>query len=231
MMAGSESSSYTTASASSLPRHRAWNTKSPLFLTVVRRMFRMAAYSETSRTFLLHVRAQLDASLGPPAPTQRHRSDTSGGRSQTPECPSCLCFMVRPVCLPCGHSLCKPCLDRGSSRFSGDSTRCPECQQSWPVVPPGFICERKPTLVLQNAFLKWYPRWAECCKHREEGNKFAQEGDFPLAVQWYSKALETGKRTGRDSGCISEVGGACTITPHLFLPFPPPSLPSYCLPL
>ena len=155
-MASGESSSSTTASASAstLPRHRAWNTKSPLLSTVVCRMFHMAAYSETSRTFLLHVRAQLDASLGPSAPAQRHRSDRSGRRSQTPECPSCLCFMVRPVCLPCGHSLCKPCLDKGPSRFSGDSTRCPECQQSWPVVPPGFICERKPTLVLQNAFLK-----------------------------------------------------------------------------
>jgi tetratricopeptide (TPR) repeat protein len=52
--------------------------------------------------------------------------------------------------------------------------------------------ERRPTVVLQNAFMRWYPGWAECCKYREEGNRFAQEGNFPLAVQCYNKALETG---------------------------------------
>jgi hypothetical protein len=53
--------------------------------------------------------------------------------------------------------------------------------------------ERRPTVVLQNAFMRWYPGWAECCKYREEGNRFAQEGNFPLAVQCYNKALETGE--------------------------------------
>lgn len=46
--------------------------------------------------------------------------------------------------------------------------------------------------MLQNALFKWYPEWVESAKHKDEGNIFANEGDFPMAVQWYNRALQTG---------------------------------------
>lgn len=164
------------------------STKRPFICTIVRRMLGMATCSQDSRTLFINVKARLEAALSPLVTMKRGDS----GETSTPVCPLCLCLMMRPVCLPCGHSLCKPCVARTTSRFLGDSACCPRCRQSWPVVPPGMSGERRPTLVLQNAFMRWYPGWAECCKYREEGNRFAQEGDFPLAVHWYNKALETG---------------------------------------
>ena len=110
------------------------------------------------------------------------------------DCSSCEGFMVQPVCLPCGHSLCKSCMQRmcaASSRLSS-FFRCPSCKQAWPQTPPSSSEYRKQTTILYSVIQKWFPRWLEACKHREEGNCFAQEGDFPLAVYWYDKALETG---------------------------------------
>lgn len=168
-----------------------WYGKRPFICTLVRQMFGMTSCSENSRTLFVNIKSQLYEALEPLV-TKRGGSTQS---RDTPVCPSCQCLMIRPTCLPCGHSLCKPCLARSPTRFSGTSARCPRCYQSWPVVPPGMSEERKPTLVLQNAFMRWYPGWAECCKYREEGNRFAQEGDYPLAVYWYNKALETGMYT------------------------------------
>lgn len=181
-------SSSTSVSTSA---HHVRSSKKPFICTVVRRMLGigMATCSQDSRTVYLHIKAQLDAALG--SLTAAITSE-SGETKETPVCPLCRCLMMRPVCLPCGHSLCKPCLARSISRFFGNCAHCPRCRQTWPVVPPGVNDERKPTLVLQNAFMRWYPGWAECCKYREEGNRYAQEGDFPLAVYFYNKALETG---------------------------------------
>ena len=122
------------------------------------------------------------------------------------DCAYCIGFMVQPVCLPCGHSVCKSCLDK--TVVGGDILACPYCSQAFPSMPLGFSSSdsggvesngdakasfRRPTLMLQNALLKWYPEWVESSKHRDEGNIFANEGDFPIAVHWYTKALQTGE--------------------------------------
>lgn len=142
------------------------------------------------------------------------------------DCGYCIGFMVQPVCLPCGHSVCKSCLDKtmvGGGGVSGDHLlACPRCGHTFPNVPLGFSGPhsnnsgggsslaaerrsngansvnagaggRRPTIMLQNALQKWYPDWVESGKHKDEGNVFGNEGDFPMAVHWYSKALQTGK--------------------------------------
>ena len=128
------------------------------------------------------------------------------------DCAYCIGFMVQPVCLPCGHSVCKSCLEK--TTVGGDLLACPNCSQTFPCVPVGFgynsgsssrgqrtgsgdratpsTDSRRPTLMLQNALFKWYPEWVESAKHKDEGNIFANEGDFLMAVQWYDKALQTG---------------------------------------
>lgn len=178
------------------------SSKRPFICTVVRRMLgiKMATCSQNSRTLCINIKSAIDAALGPLASSVRAAAVRGGESAGTPICPLCRCLMIRPVCLPCGHSLCKPCLTRSTAnnplfcrRSDPACARCPRCHQSWPVIPPGMGVDRRPTVVLQNAFIRWYPGWAECCKYREEGNRFAQEGNFPLAVQYYNKALETGE--------------------------------------
>lgn len=206
--------SSASPAGSARPGHGARNTKKPFICTLVRRMLGIgiAHCSENSRTLYMSIKSQLETALG--SLTIRRGENGEMTSRGTPVCPSCQCLMIRPVCLPCGHSLCKPCLARGPSRFSGDSARCPRCRQSWPVVSPGMSEERRPTLALQNAFMRWYPGWAECCKYREEGNRVAQEGDFPLAVYWYNKAWETGEL---NTGCINAGKAAGYEQPHLSL--------------
>ena len=132
------------------------------------------------------------------------------------DCAYCIGFMVQPVCLPCGHSVCKSCLDKTvvGGGGGGQLLACPCCGHTFPTVPLGFggassdslaserrsnsatndaSNGRRPTVILQNALQKWYPDWVESGKHKDEGNVFANEGDFPMAVHWYSKALQTGQ--------------------------------------
>ena len=120
--------------------------------------------------------------------------------------------MVQPVCMPCGHSVCKACTEK-STMASGENLVCPKCNHTFPKVPKASTGWREegvtpsnkaasvsaegrqhrvPTLTLQNAFRKWYPKWVESCQYREEGNKFANQKDFKSAVQWYTQALGTG---------------------------------------
>lgn len=195
----SNSNSTSVSTTGSLANHpttqgvQLRTSKKPFICAVVRRMLGMGmtTCSQNSRTVYINIKVQLDAALGSLPVT----FTTAGYEEpkETPVCPLCRCLMMRPVSLPCGHSLCKPCIARSISRSFSNCAHCPLCRQTWPVVPPGMAEERKPTLLLQNAFMRWYPGWAECCKYREEGNRYAEEGDFPLAVYYYNKALETGE--------------------------------------
>ena len=131
------------------------------------------------------------------------------------DCGYCIGFMVQPVCLPCGHSVCKSCLDKTMVGGGDQLLACPRCGHTFPTVPLGFSGAntnssgeaaektngaisnaagggRRPTVILQNALQKWYPDWVESSRHKDEGHVFANEGDFPMAVHWYSKALQTG---------------------------------------
>ena len=142
----------------------------------------MTSCTQESQALLSAVRRELETALPP----------THSRGDRLLDCSSCEGFMAQPLCLPCGHSVCKCCLYKLRSSFTLSSILCPQCKHTCPHKPPGQSDDRKPTLVLQNAFQKWYPRWLEACKYREEGNRFAQEGDFPLAVHWYNKAADTG---------------------------------------
>ncbi len=150
-----------------------------------KRLFNMTGCSERSRRLLSAMREQLNASFPPTAPADV--------RCKLLDCPSCEGFMLQPLCLPCGHSMCKSCVYRPpwGGGVDGD-VLCSTCRQRWPWTSPGCSGERCPTLVLLNVMEKWYPKWVESCRHREEGNKFAVEGDFPVALTWYNKAMETG---------------------------------------
>lgn len=151
----------------------------------MKRVLNMACCSPESKALLSSMRSQLQAVL-PPASKEES--------SQLLDCVNCEGFMAQPVCLACGHSVCKSCMERPLSGIGG-LLLCPRCKQRSHRQPAGLTGDRRPTLVLQNAVQKWFPRRLEACRHREEGNTFAKEGDFPLAVHWYTKAVETGGRS------------------------------------
>ncbi len=152
---------------------------------LIKRFINMSEYSERSRRLLTAMRTQLSASF----PLNTAQED---GRHRLLDCPVCEGFMPQPLCFPCGHSICKTCIDRTLTGIVSSAVLCPICRRRWPRTPPGCSGERCPTLVLQNVLAMWYPKWVDSCMHREEGNRFAEEGDFPIAISWYCKAMETG---------------------------------------
>ena len=166
--------------------------------------------SRQSRVLLAAMRSQLAIAL-----EQRQLASLSGAEtgslSSVVSCNSCGGFMVQPVCMPCGHSVCKSCMDKSSMLKGGDSISCPKCSWICPKAPQpaaehkgrevsssssSSSSYRTPTLTLQNAFRKWHPKWVESCRRRGEGNQHANKGDFVLAALCYTQALDTGKWNG-----------------------------------
>ena len=96
--------------------------------------------------------------------------------------------MVQPVCLPCGHSMCKSCVDK-VTKLCGEA--CLRCKQ-----PIGSnSANYSPTIVLRTVVEKFFPKWVESCQYREVGNRYMNEGDFPMSIEWFSKAITLGKLT------------------------------------
>ncbi|KAJ8016692.1 hypothetical protein DPEC_G00009950 [Dallia pectoralis] len=48
-------------------------------------------------------------------------------------CPICLQLYMDPVCLPCGHNFCRPCIQNAAAISSAEKTdlRCPECREGY----------------------------------------------------------------------------------------------------
>ena len=149
-------------------------------VTFLHKILAMAKCSALSRRLVSQMTREL-ASLAP----------KMGETYDIMDCASCRGFMSQPVCLPCGHSHCRTCLDRPSDQVR-DSITCVVCKEAHPKIPLGFSTARKPTLLLQNVSQRWYPMMVAACQYREEGNKCARDNDFQSALCHYQKAVETG---------------------------------------
>lgn len=175
---------------------------------LMKRALNMSSCTQQSRVLLAAMRSQLKVALEErelaASPSPSSSSPTPQTYSSIVTCNSCGGFMVQPVCMPCGHSVCKGCTEK-STMLRGENLVCPKCNQTCPKIPASSAStsepdstevlerHRMPTLTLQNAFCKWYPKWVESTQCREEGNKHANNSDFVSAVRWYSQALETGQ--------------------------------------
>ncbi|KAJ3717869.1 hypothetical protein C8R42DRAFT_630158 [Lentinula raphanica] len=60
----------------------------------------------------------------------------------TGQCSICLSDWKDPVCIPCGHLYCSPCLLDyiASSSEDGYTTICPTCRAVFPIVSPELTC-------------------------------------------------------------------------------------------
>lgn len=192
------------------------NWKSRVAL-LMKRALNMSSCSHQSRVLLAAMRSQLKVALEErelattaASSSNSNTSASSSSSSCSPSyssivsCNNCGGFMVQPVCIPCGHSVCKGCVEK-STMLSGENLVCPKCNHTCLKIPRAMASSgegldlsaslekhRIPTLTLQNAFCKWYPKWVESTQCREEGNKYANQSDFVSAIRWYSQALETG---------------------------------------
>ena len=189
--------------------------------SLVKKALNMSSCSRQSRVLLTAMRSQLTRALEERELTAAHTTASPSSYSAIISCNTCGGFMVQPVCMPCGHSVCKACTEK-STMTSGDNLVCLKCNQTFPKIPKAVSSldergdeegvgssvsaasslevkhkqqehHRITTLTLQNAFRKWYPSWVESCQYREEGNKFANQKNFVSAIQWYTQALETGQ--------------------------------------
>ena len=82
----------------------------------------MTSCSQESQALQSAVRRELETALPPTHP----RGD------RLLDCSSCEGFMAQPVCLPCGHSVCKCCLYKLRSSFTLSSILCPQCKHTCP---------------------------------------------------------------------------------------------------
>lgn len=151
----------------------------------------MASRSSRDTALLLRqLKRDLELAIGA-SDVLRDGGDTQASLT---DCSHCFGFMAHSLCLPCGHSMCKTCCAKSCTSCTSGAVVCATCKKTWPKTMPGTSGrERIPTIIAQTLFQKWFPLWVESAKHREEGNTFAGEGDYPLAVVSYDRALETGR--------------------------------------
>lgn len=127
-------------------------------------------------------RALLDISRDKLSTSVGHVKSLSPTNNSLFDCLYCEGFMADPVCLSCGHSICKTCISKVSNRL------CLKCKEPVTVNQS----HRKPTFMVRNLLQKYFPGWIESYRFREVGNKYANSGDFQLAIEWYDKAIGTG---------------------------------------
>ena len=109
-------------------------------------------------------------------------------------CHCCSGFIIEPVCLPCGHSLCTNCIQKTVSNGSilrKQQIECPTCKQRWNYHGRDGT-GRHSNVLLTKIWNKSFPKRRKAFEHKEDGNKLATEKDFPLAVESYTKALQEG---------------------------------------
>ena len=64
-------------------------------------------------------------------------------------CSICLETFKDPVSLPCGHSLCRACVEQVARTSPAGTLKCPECRASTPL-PPGGVANLKTNISLRN---------------------------------------------------------------------------------
>ena len=106
-------------------------------------------------------------------------------------CRTCLAFLSEPVTLPCGHSLCKKCLERETG---GQPVCCKECGDSSRLRDvPGY----RVNVVLGNILCKWFPSQCLAAELRRQGNSLYADQKTEEALGKYNQAILMGRCAAR----------------------------------
>ena len=194
---------------------------------ILNKLIAMATCSSHSKSMVVKMKEELSRML-PMTNTSTPSDSPPPSSSSLPlsllSCSTCQGHMIKPVCLPCGHSHCLSCIERMADTQKQTIT-CSRCQEGHPRVPMGFQSSRQSTFILQTVLSKHCPaEMSLCCEERERGNEFAQSGNFETALVHYNRAMETGKERegGREGERGREREGGNTVhmsshTPHMCL--------------
>ncbi|CAL8301558.1 unnamed protein product [Arctogadus glacialis] len=137
-------------------------------------------------------------------------------------CRTCLAFLSEPVTLPCGHSLCKKCLERETG---GQPVCCKECSDSSQLKDvPGY----RVNVVLGNILCKWFPTQCRAAELRRQGNSLYVDKKTEEALGKYNQAIFIAPKDyllfsnrsqihaslRRYDVALSDAETACTLMPH-----------------
>ncbi|KAJ3588517.1 hypothetical protein NHX12_012109 [Muraenolepis orangiensis] len=99
-------------------------------------------------------------------------------------CRVCLGFLFEPVTLPCGHSLCKHCLEE---REKGEHPiRCRECSDSSKL---NDVQGYRVDVVLGHLLAKWFPARCRAVQLRHQGNRLYADKRMEEALGKYNQAI------------------------------------------
>ena len=127
------------------------------------------------------------------------------------KCSCCSGLIMEPVCFPCGHSTCRSCIDKLPTPppvpvQQGRTLECPQCKQAWsPYQRSDGERRRNPTVLLTSLWTKYLTAQCKAAGLKENGNKFATEGNYLKAVESYSESLVAG--TQKCVPCWNTLGG------------------------
>ncbi|XP_076467743.1 LON peptidase N-terminal domain and RING finger protein 3-like [Babylonia areolata] len=96
-------------------------------------------------------------------------------------CMLCRGIVNDPVTISCGHTFCRKCLERDSSKA------CKVCGIVHNRLKPSSICTN---VVLSKLIHKWFPDSCRAAELKAEGNRFFEKKDFQSAITAYSEAIQ-----------------------------------------
>ncbi|XP_029113142.1 LON peptidase N-terminal domain and RING finger protein 3-like isoform X2 [Scleropages formosus] len=162
------------------------------------------------------------------------------GRASDPfACAACLGFLCEPVTLPCGHCVCRKCLERerrpvrcrgcrrGCSSSRGCRESCASCADRCGSAVPDAHRYRV-NVVLSHLLSKWFPSQTRAVQLRLEGNALFADKQPDAALRKYDEAIRLAPRDHvlfsnrslinaslkKFDEALSDAEMACELQPH-----------------
>lgn len=137
-------------------------------------------------------------------------------------CRICLGFLFEPVTLPCGHSLCKKCLEREERE---KPVCCKDCSDTSKL---NDVQSYRLNVVLGNILCKWFPTQCQAAELRREGNILYADRKMEAALGKYNEAIliapkdhllfrnrsQIHSSLGHYNMALRDAETACTLMPH-----------------
>lgn len=97
-------------------------------------------------------------------------------------CRICEGILLQPVTTPCGHTFCRRCLARDTSR---------NCRQCGQKIASGTMLQTN--VLMKRLSEKWWPEEVRAARLREQGNELFERNEVDAALAKYGEALQIGE--------------------------------------